>query len=161
MKIEKDSVVGIDYTLTNNSGQVLDTSEGREPLYFIYGKGQIIPGLEEALDGLEKGANLDVTIPPEKAYGPMQEQLIQKVPKDQFPSETPLQVGMQFHAQAPNNQDILIHIKEIEGDVVTVDGNHPLAGETLNFKVDIKDVRAASAEELDHGHVHGPGGVQH
>ncbi|MFT7588336.1 MAG: FKBP-type peptidyl-prolyl cis-trans isomerase SlyD [Limisphaerales bacterium] len=160
MKITNNHVVGIEYKLTNDGGETLDTSEEREPLYFIYGNGHIIVGLEEALDGKEKGAKFDVKIPPMKGYGERQEEMVQKVPRDQFPADAEIEVGMQFRADTPEGP-VMITVKETGSETVTIDGNHPLAGETLNFDVEIVDVREASAEELEHGHVHGPGGVEH
>jgi len=160
MQIEKNKVVSIDYTLKNDDGQVLDTSEGREPLNFIHGNGQLIPGLEEALEGKVKDDKLNVSIPPEKGYGMRSEQMIHAVDRSNFEAGAEIEEGMQFQAQMDQGVQLLTVVK-VEDDKVTLDGNHPLADQTLHFDVDIKDVRDASAEELEHGHVHGPGGHQH
>ncbi len=160
MKIAKDKVVSIDYTLTNDNGQVLDTSDGREPLAYLHGHGNIIPGLEEELTGKEAGDKMDVTVPPEKAYGVRNEQLMVQVDKSQFDPNVELKPGMEFQTQDQNGVHYF-RLDKIMGDTVFLDGNHPLAGETLTFAVEIKDVREATKEELEHGHVHGPGGHQH
>ena len=153
MKIEKNKVVSINYTLTDTKGVTLDSSEGREPLNFIHGMGHIIIGLEEALEGKVKGEKLNVSIPPEKGYGIKNEEMIQKIPKNQFDASQQIEPGMQFHAQA-EGRTLVVTVTKVEDEFVTIDANHPLAGETLNFDVEIIDVRDASAEELSHGHVH-------
>ena len=158
MNIEKNAVVAIDYTLTDNDGVVIDTSTGREPLKYLHGTGALIPGLEKELEGKVVGDKLDVAIKPEEGYGMRNEEMLQTVPKEHFGHVPDLQAGMQFQAngeQAP----ITVTIVEVTDTEVKVDGNHPLAGVVLNFKVEVKEVRAASAEELDHGHVHGEGGA--
>jgi FKBP-type peptidyl-prolyl cis-trans isomerase SlyD len=160
MQIEKNKVVSIDYTLKNDDGQILDTSEGREPLSFIHGNGHLIPGLEEALEGKVKDDKLNVSIPPEKGYGMRSEQMIHAVDRSNFEAGAEIEVGMQFQAQMDHGMQLLTVVK-VEDDKITLDGNHPLADQTLHFDVDIKDVREASAEELEHGHVHGPGGHHH
>ena len=162
MQISENAVVSMHYTLTNAAGQTIDSSHERgEPLAYLQGHGNIIPGLENALVGKAVGDKLDVTVKPEEGYGERHEQLIQQVPKSAFEgNEDNLQPGMQFQAQSEAGPRIFT-ITAVEGDQVTVDGNHPLAGETLTFAVEIMDVREASAEELEHGHVHGPGGHEH
>lgn len=160
MQIAQKKVVTIDYTLTNKSGDVLDTSKGREPLTYLHGSGNIIPGLEKALTGKSKGESVKAVIPPEEAYGKHDESLIQKIPSSRFQNSKELKPGMQFQIRG-GGQVRIATITSIEGDTVTVDMNHELAGETLNFDVTIVDVRDATEEELDHGHVHGPGGHHH
>jgi len=160
MTVAKNKVVLIDYKLTNNAGEVLDSSEGGEPLAYIHGIGNIIIGLEEALEGRQAGEALAVTIPPEKAYGVRDDAKIQAVPRRMFQGVADIQPGMQFHAQTQNGLEV-VTVAAVTGDMVTVDANHPLAGETLNFDVSILEVREATEEELDHGHVHGPGGHHH
>lgn len=160
MQIEKHKVVTIDYTLTDDGGQVLDTSEGREPLAYIQGIGNLVAGLEEALEGKSAGDSLTVAIPPEKGYGVRNDDLLQVVARDMFQGVDNLEVGMQFQAQTDDGMQI-IQVMQVEGDEVTVDGNHPLADMNLNFEVTVVEVRDATAEELDHGHVHGPGGHHH
>ena len=160
MQISKHKVVTIDYTLTDNQGQVIDSSKGQEPLAYIHGIGNIIPGLESALEGKQKGDALSVSVEPEQGYGVRNDELQQVISRDQFPNVDELQVGMQFRAEGPQG-DQIITITAMEGDDVTIDGNHPLAGVTLNFEVEILGVRDAESEELDHGHVHGEGGHHH
>jgi len=157
MRIEKNKVVMIDYKLTDKNGEVIDTSEGREPLAYLHGNGGLIPGLEEELEGKSINDSFTVSIPPEKAYGMRDDSLLQTIPRQQFEKNDQLQIGMQFQAQHEHGTQLLT-ITNIDGDNVTVDGNHPLAGEILNFDVTVKEVRDASADELQHGHAHGPGG---
>ena len=153
MKIEKNKVVSINYTLTDSKGIKLDTSEGRGPLNFIHGNGHIIIGLEEALEGKLKGDKLAVSIVPEKGYGLKNDDMIQKIPRGQFDASQPIETGMQFNAQA-EDRTIVVTVTKVEDDFITIDANHPLAGETLNFDVEVMNVREASADELSHGHVH-------
>jgi len=161
MKVEKNKVVAIDYTLTDNDGVVIDTSSGRDPLAYIHGNGMLIPGMEKGLEGKAVGDKFDIVISPEEGYGIRNEALVQQVPKEHFanvPQE--IQPGMQFQANSEQGP-ILVTVMEVNDTHVVVDGNHPLAGVILNFKVEVKEVRDASAEELEHGHVHGKGGHQH
>lgn len=160
MQIAQNAVVSFHYTLTNNEGEVLDSSEGREPLAYIHGAGNIVPGLEKELDGKTSGDELKVAVSPEEGYGEVQEALVQEVPREAFQGVADIEAGMQFQAQTQGGP-LMVTVTKVEGDTVTVDGNHPLAGETLNFDVQITNVREASAEELEHGHVHGEGGVEH
>ena len=155
MQITKHKVVTIDYTLSNVMGTVLDSSAGNQPFTFVQGVGSIIPGLETALEGKSSGDTFTVHIPPEEGYGPRNEALTQVVSKDLFIDVKDLQVGMQFEAQTNAGKQLLT-ITRIEGNDVTIDGNHPLAGETLKFDVTVRDVRDATGEELSHGHAHGP-----
>lgn len=154
MKIQDDKVVSIDYTLKDDSGEVLDTSQDREPLAFIYGSGNIIPGLENALEGKEKGEELSVTVEPKEGYGEYDESLMFEVGKEQFQDASQIQEGMQVQAQNSNGQVQIFTIKSIGDEKVTLDANHPLAGQTLHFDVAVSEVREATKEELDHGHVH-------
>ncbi len=160
MQIAQDSVALIDYTLTNDEGDVIDSSAGGEPLAYLHGHHNIIPGLEKALVGKVVGDSLKVSIEPAEGYGELNESLIEVVPKHLFSGVDQIEVGMQFHAQTGQGMQV-ITVTAVEGDEVTVDGNHPLAGQTLHFDVTVKEVRAASAEELEHGHVHGTGGHHH
>lgn len=159
MEISKHKVVTMDYTLTDEQGTTIDTSEGREPLAYIHGVGNIIPGLEAALEGRSAGEQLQVKIAPEDGYGDRDESLLQVVPRDRFDVED-VNVGMQFHAQSDDGVNVVTVVAVTDQDV-TVDANHPLAGVTLNFDVEVKEVRDATEEELAHGHVHGPGGHEH
>ncbi len=159
MEISKHKVVTMDYTLTDEKGNTIDTSQGREPLAYIHGVGGIIPGLEAALEGRNPGEQLQVKIAPEDGYGDRDESLLQVVPRDRFDAED-VNVGMQFHAQGEQGVSV-VTVVAVDDENVTVDANHPLAGVTLNFDVEVKEVREATEEELSHGHVHGPGGHEH
>lgn len=161
MQIAKDKVVLINYTLKNGAGEVIDSSDGGEPLAYLHGAENIIPGLENALEGKITGDSLSVTIAPEQAYGVFDESKVQAVPKDMFEDAGEVVIGAQYHAAGPDGGYITITVTEVSDDTVTVDANHPLAGETLNFDVTIMEIRDASAEELEHGHVHGAGGHHH
>lgn len=154
MKIETNKVVSIDYTLKNDQGKVLDSSEGNEPLSFIYGNGNIISGLESALEGKSSGDELSVSIEPKDAYGEYDDTKMFEVGKEQFQDPTKVQEGMQVQGQTADGQVQIFTIKTIGEEKVTLDANHPLAGETLHFDVAVTDVRDATQEELDHGHVH-------
>lgn len=154
--VEKDAVASVHYTGTlPESGEVFDTSEGRDPLTFLVGHKQMIPGFEEELMGAEKGERRTFTLEPERAYGEKIPEAIQQIPSEMFGDITP-EPGMTLMSDVgPFN------VVSIEDDKVTVDFNHKLAGETLQFSVEVVDVRAATEEELAHGHAHGPGGHQH
>ena len=160
MKVAKNKVVSIHYTLKSDAGEILDTSDGRDPLAYIQGNGQLIPGLEKELEGKEKGEELKVVIPPAEAYGEHSEEQVFVVGKDGFQGEEELVVGLQVQLDTGNGQAVGV-VTKIEGDDVTLDLNHPLAGANLHFDVKIEDVRDATKDELDHGHAHGTGGHQH
>ena len=160
MQVSAQKVVHIHYTLTSEEGEVIDSSEGHGPLAYIHGHGNIIPGLENALLGKMAGDKIKVTIPPEEAYGPRDENLIQTVPIDAFHGVDEILPGMQFHTETPNGVE-LVTVIDVQDDHVILDGNHPMSGLTLNFDVEVIDVRDATEEELDHGHVHGEGGHHH
>ena len=160
MTIQQHTVVTLNYTLKNSEGTVLDTSEGREPLVYLHGVGALIPGLEEELDGKETGAKLSTVIPPEKAYGEKRDDLLRVVSKDGFQGDEEMQVGMQVQLETDQGPAIAV-ISKIEGGDVTLDLNHPLAGMTLHFDVEVVELREATADEIEHGHVHGRGGHQH
>jgi FKBP-type peptidyl-prolyl cis-trans isomerase SlyD len=151
-------VVTFHYTLTNPAGDTLDSSSGGDPLSYLHGAGNIVPGLENALVGKNPGDKLDVTVAPGEGYGDRDERAVHKVSRDQFPPGAPLQAGMQFGAEGPDGQPVPVWITAVEGDTVTIDFNHPLAGVPLKFAVQLVDVRDATAEELQHGHPHGPDG---
>jgi FKBP-type peptidyl-prolyl cis-trans isomerase SlyD len=160
MLIAHDKVVLIHYTLTNDAGKVIDSSSGGEPLAYLHGQGNIISGLEKALDGRQAGDKLNVRVEPADGYGVRDDELVQQVPRRQFGGAN-LKPGMQFHAQSSQGHARVVTVTRVVGDMVTVDGNHPLAGEVLNFDVEVAEVREATQEELEHGHVHGPGGHHH
>jgi FKBP-type peptidyl-prolyl cis-trans isomerase SlyD len=156
MQISKHKVASIHYTLTDNDGKILDTSSGREPLTYIQGIGNLIPGMEEGLDGKSKGDKVKIKVSPEKGYGVKDASLEQKVPRTAFGTQE-VKVGMQFQT----NQGGVVTVTKIGLADITVDANHPLAGVELNFDVEVIAIRLATQEELDHGHVHGPGGHHH
>ncbi|SMF58978.1 FKBP-type peptidyl-prolyl cis-trans isomerase SlyD [Alteromonadaceae bacterium Bs31] len=154
MKIENNSVVSIHYTLTGEDGEVIDTSEGRDPLNFLAGASNIIPGLEQQLIGCSVGDKKDVVVQPEDGYGELQADLIQTLPKDMFTGIEKIEVGMEFQAQGPNGEVQFVVVKDVADDGITIDANHALAGKVLNFAVSVEAVREATQEEIDHGHVH-------
>lgn len=160
MKISKNAVVSIDYTLTDSKGEVLDQSSKGKPLQFIHGLGHLIPGLEKALEGRSAGETLKANIPHADAYGVRDESLMQSLPKDNFEEIPDLKEGMELEAESEDGVRI-ITVVGVNEDTVVVDGNHPLAGVDLTFDVTIVEVREATADELGHGHVHGPGGHHH
>ena len=156
MQIAQDAVVAIHYPLTDDSGKKLDASDGT-PLAYLHGNGNLIPGLERELEGKSAGDKLSVKVAAADAYGEYDKSLIQRVPRRTLKGVGNLRVGMQLHTQSPHGVRA-VTVTQIAGDMVTIDGNHPLAGQNLNFEVEVAEVRAATEEELAHGHVHGPGG---
>lgn len=160
MQIAKHKVVSIDYTLTDTEGKVLDTSDGQGPMSYIQGIGNLISGLEKALEGKAAGASLSVSVPPEEGYGARDDAMRQAVPRDRFESDTSIEIGMRFQVMNESSPQV-VTVVEVDEENVTIDANHPLAGETLNFVVTVIDVREASPEELEHGHVHGSDGHDH
>jgi FKBP-type peptidyl-prolyl cis-trans isomerase SlyD len=160
MQVKKDTIVTFDYTLKDEGGNVIDSSKDHGPLSYVHGSGNIIPGLENGLEGKSAADSFVVTVSPEEGYGERDESLTQVVDREVFGLEGELEAGMQF--QAPTENGVMVAtVVNIDDDDITVDGNHPLAGIQLNFDVTIVDVREATAEELDHGHVHGEGGCGH
>ncbi len=157
--VEKGAVVSIDYTLKDDSGAVLDTSEGGQPLQYLHGHGQIIDGLESALEGRELGATVHVDVAPADGYGDHDPERLVEVPKDQF--EFDVQVGDFVRAQHPDGSVIPFKVAAVEENSVTLDGNHPLAGQSLHFDVTVVEIRPATDEEIEHGHVHGDGEHEH
>ncbi len=158
--IANNTVVQFNYTLTDEEGKIIDQSHG-EPLAYLHGHHNIISGLEQALEGKEAGDKLIVTVEPEDAYGEYIAEAVQEVPRTNFQGVDNIEAGMQFQSQTEDGQVMLVTVKDVTDDMVVVDGNHPLAGQTLNFDVEIVDVRDASADEIAHGHAHGAGGHQH
>ncbi|GGR14719.1 FKBP-type peptidyl-prolyl cis-trans isomerase [Deinococcus ruber] len=154
MNITQDKVVEIEYTLTVD-GEVVDQSEENEPLVYLHGHNNIIPGLEKALEGHAAGDKLNVTVSPEEGYGERDDENVQVLPKEDFDDD--VEVGASYFAQAEDGSVNPFTVVSVNGDDVTVDFNPPLAGQTLNFDVTVKDVRDATAEELEHGHAHGEG----
>ncbi|MFC1881815.1 peptidylprolyl isomerase [Thermodesulfobacteriota bacterium] len=160
MKIAKGKVVSMHYALTDSTGEVLDSSEGQAPLDYLHGYGNIITGLEKALEDKEAGEKLKAVIPPEDGYGIRDEAQVKNLPLSSFQSPDQVEVGAQFQAETSEGPR-LATVTKIDDKNVTVDLNHPLADLTLSFNIDVVDVRDATEEELTHGHVHGPGGHGH
>ena len=156
MEISKNRVAGIHYTLRDNTGTIIDTSDGREPLYYLHGAGNLIIGMEEGLEGKTIGDKFQLKISPEKGYGEKDPSMTQKVPRSAFGNQEVKQ-GMKFQT----DRGAVVTVTDVGLDSVTVDANHPLAGVELNFAVEVMEVRNATQEELEHGHVHGPGGHHH
>ena len=156
MQLTKDKVATLNYTLTDKDDNILDKSNDGSFCY-LHGANNIIPGLENALEGKQAGDEVNVVIDPQDAYGERSLEKIQKVPRDMFPPDVEIEVGMQFQAQSDNGNPVVVTITAIETDEVVVDGNHPMAGIQLHFAIELIDVRDASAEELEHGHVQSPG----
>lgn len=157
MKISKNAAVSFHFTLKVD-GKTIESSVGAEPLVYLHGHSAIVPGLEDALNDRTKGDTFNVTLSPEKAYGPRSEELVQKVPRNQFPED--IKPGVQFQVDGPQGP-MVITVTEVTDKEVTIDANPEMAGQTLNFDIEVVDVRAATPEELAHGHVHGPGGHHH
>jgi FKBP-type peptidyl-prolyl cis-trans isomerase SlyD len=153
-------VVLIHYTLKDDDGKVIDSSDGGEPLAYIQGHGNLVPGLEKALEGKKDGDAVAVTLSPADGYGTRNDALVQRVPKRSLQGSGEIRKGMQFQAQTDEGLRVFT-VTAVVGDMVSLDGNHPLADQTLHFDVEIVSVRAATAEELEHGHVHGAGGHHH
>ena len=149
------------YTLTDDDGAVIDSSSGREPMAYLHGHHNIVPGLESQMEGKAAGDTFDAVVAPADAYGEVHGPGPQPVPRDQFPPDAQLAVGMGFHAQGSDGKPMVLFITEIQDDQVFVDNNHPLAGKTLHFAIEIVDVRAGTEDEKTHGHAHGPGGHPH
>jgi FKBP-type peptidyl-prolyl cis-trans isomerase SlyD len=160
IKVSDGMVVDLDYTLRVDN-EVVDTSEGRQPIKFIQGQGYIIDGLEKELYGMKAGEDKQVVIPPERGYGTVNEEAILDVPKDEFPEEIPLQKGTELKVQTQEGETMDARITSVAPDSVRLDFNHPLAGKELHFSVKVNDIREATAEEIAHGHVHGQGGHSH
>ena len=160
MKITNNSVAAFHYTLKNDEGEVVDTSEGQEPLTYLHGAANIVPGLEQTLEGLEAGGAFEVSIDAKDGYGLINPDLVHSVTRQQLQGSEELTVGMMFTAE---NDGQVAHftVTQIEGDDVTVDGNHPMAGRNLHFTGTVDSVRESTSEEVEHGHVHGEGGHQH
>jgi FKBP-type peptidyl-prolyl cis-trans isomerase SlyD len=159
--IAENAVVAFNYKLTGSDGNLLDTSEGGEPLSYLHGAGNLIHGLESAMLGHAVGDNFDVEVSPEDGYGVREGPGPQTVPRNVFPDDTPLEPGTPFFTENEDGEQIPLWIVGIDGDNVLIDQQHPLAGQTLHFHVEIVEIREATQEELDHGHPHGPGGHHH
>ena len=158
--IAKDSVVYFNYTLKDDEGNVLDQSQG-QPLAYLHGYGNIIPGLEKQLLNKKVGDKFTTSIAPEEAYGEYSDEYVQEVPKANFQGVDNIEAGMQFQSQTDDGHVMLVTVRDVQDDIVIVDANHPRAGKTLHFDVEVVEIREATAEELAHGHVHGAGGHHH
>lgn len=154
LMIGKHSVVSIHYTLKDDAGEVMDSSEGHAPLDYLHGENNLIPGLESELQGKVAGAKFQAVIAPKDGYGEVNEDFIQTISKQMFQGVDQIEPGMTFTAQGDGGVQRQVRIVNVEGDDVTIDANHPLAGKTLHFDVEIVDVREATAQEVEHGHVH-------
>ena len=162
MTIEKDKVVTMHYHLTNtDDGEVLDSSRGGDPLTYLHGAGSLVPGLERELAGLDVGAAKTVQVAAADAYGDYDDDMVQKLPRADFAGIDNLEVGMRLQAQDQDGNTFSVHVAQIEGDEVVIDGNHPLAGMPLTFEIEIVAIRDATTEELQHGHAHGEEGHHH
>ncbi len=159
MQIGPKTVVSIEYTLKDETGEVLDTSDGREPLDYLHGAGNIIPGLEKALAGKSEGESIEVTVSPDEAYGRRDAKLVRKVPVRKLADKNP-QAGRRYRAHLDDGVAIVL-VTAVSGDYASIDANHPLADKTLHFAVKVAKLRAATDEELAHGHVHGAHGHGH
>jgi FKBP-type peptidyl-prolyl cis-trans isomerase SlyD len=160
MNISEQCIASFHYTLTDGDGKMLDSSKGQEPLSYLHGSGNIIPGLEKALLGKKVGDKLNVSIPAAEAYGLRDDSMVQELPTNMFSGIENIDVGMEFHAETEHGLQV-VTVTKVEGDNVTIDGNHPLAGVDLTFDVEITEIRAATEEEMEHGHAHGVGGHHH
>jgi len=160
MTITAKKVASIHYTLKNDDGAVIDSSEGQEPLAYLHGAHNIVPGLESELEGKVIGDKISVIVEPEQGYGEKSVEMIQVLNKDMFGGIDTIEVGMEFHAETPQGMQV-VEVVDVEGDDITIDGNHPLAGQNLHFDVEVVEVRDATEEELTHGHVHAEGGCGH
>ncbi|HSC85914.1 MAG TPA: peptidylprolyl isomerase [Polyangiaceae bacterium] len=161
MQIAKDCAVAIEYTLTDDEGKVIDTSTGRSPLWYLHGHENIVPGLEKALTGKSEGDKLKVSVPPEEGYGTYDESRTFEVPRSELPPTIQPEKGMELTMHGPGGHGVPVVVLKVKLNSVILDGNHPLAGKTLHFEVEVASVRKAKKEELSHGHVHGPGGHHH
>jgi len=156
MQVADNRAVSIHYTLTDDDGEVLDSSEGREALEYLHGSGNIISGLEKALEGKAVGDKFNIRIAAQDAYGEFADEMIQVISRSMFEGIDNIEVGMQFQADV-NYGTGVVTVVEIDGDNITIDGNHPLAGQALTFDVEIVAIRPATKEEVAHGHIHGAG----
>ena len=161
MKIASGSVVGIDYSLHLGDGKVIDASAPGEPMTYLHGEGQIVPGLEAALEGLSVGEARQVVLSPDQGYGDHDPSGLQEVQRTAFPPGLEPKVGMELTAEGPDGEPVPFSVREVRPQSVVIDLNHPLAGKTLHFDVTVREVRVATPEEIAHGHAHGPDGHGH
>lgn len=159
--IKEGKVVDLRYLLKSSEGEVLDQADPEDPFTYLHGSQQIVPGLETALEGLKVGDKKQVVVSPEDGYGVLNPELKMTVNRSQFPKNVELEEGMQFQAQSKDGQVVIFTVESVSDNQVHVDGNHPLAGQTLHFDVEVLAIRDATAEEMEHGHAHGPDGHHH
>jgi FKBP-type peptidyl-prolyl cis-trans isomerase SlyD len=159
--IKNGTVVNLAYSLTNDAGEVLDRADAKDPFTYLHGVGQIVPGLETALEGAKVGDKKKVSVEPAEGYGEVNPELKLVVNRAQFPKGVELETGMQFETSSPDGHGMAFTVEKIEDDKVHIDGNHPLAGQTLHFDVEVLSMRAATEEEMEHGHAHGGDGHHH
>ena len=161
MNIEKNSVVTVDFELYDRNDNLIDSSEANGPLVYLHGAEQLLQGLEDALDGHAVGDAVTVQLAPEQAFGPRQEGLVDRAPRANFPGVEQIEPGMRFQTRMEDGSQMVVTVTEVDDEWVTVDGNHELAGMDLRFELTVSGVRAATDEEIEHGHVHGPEGHAH
>ncbi len=161
MPLQPNKVVSLNFTLKDNEGNVIEKTSNEQPFTFLSGNQQILPKLEENVESMIIGGKKNIVLSPEEAYGEYQESAVQSVKKTEFPEDTELAEGMSFVAGTPDGKQMPFTVKNIEGEDVTIDFNHPLAGKTLEFDIELLDIRDATPEEVSHGHVHGQNGHQH
>lgn len=161
MSLEINKVITINFTLKDENGNVLDSTNNDKPFTFISGQNQIIPKLENAINQMVIGSKKNIKLEAEDAYGKYKEDAIQKIDRKEFPQDTEIEVGMRYFANSPDGKQVSFTINDINENDVTVDFNHPLAGKDLEFDIEFLDKRDATPEELSHGHVHGPNGHAH
>jgi FKBP-type peptidyl-prolyl cis-trans isomerase SlyD len=155
IKVTQNHVVSLDYRLQLDDGTVVDESEPGEPLLYLHGHGQIVPGLERAVEGMSAGEAKKVQVSPADGYGQRDDDKVEKVPRKNFPPDAELEPGAIMTAETDDGHMMQFVVLSVDPEMVVVDFNHPLAGRTLNFDITVREVRVATAEELSHGHVHG------
>ena len=156
--VQTGKVVVIHYTLTRGDGSLVESTRGKDPLAYLHGKGHIVPGLERALDGQQTGSRIETTVPPEEGYGVRKGSGPQPVPKREFPSHIDLRVGLPLEIKGSDGEPVQVWVTRVKGAKVWIDLDHPLAGESLSFDVEIVGIRDPFPDELEHGHAHGPDG---
>jgi FKBP-type peptidyl-prolyl cis-trans isomerase SlyD len=159
--IASGKVVNLIYSLKNDQGEVLDRADSDSPFTYLHGAQQIVPGLENALEGMKAGDKKSVQVEPAEGYGELNPDLKLTVNRSQFPGKVEIEAGMQFEAHSPDGQGVVFTVESVEGDKVKIDGNHPLAGQRLHFDVEVVSMRDATEEEKAHGHAHGADGHHH
>lgn len=160
-KVAKNKVVALAFELFDTEKNLIDSATRKEPMPYIHGVGQLLPVVEQALEGKSENFSTNITVSADNAYGPYMDELVVELPRAHFPKDVDIQIGMCFNTTGPNGEPIIVEVKQVDAQKVSVDGNHPLAGMDLEYKLEIVGIRDASKEELDHGHVHGAGGHHH